>query len=102
MAHFDLIDWNAVALGVVELTRTPVYAEHRLKKGTGTRSAQGKRAPDAECKRRREIRELNEKLSRYYQLGVGRSEWRCPKLLSKGKHGVIASTHDIPLTCALF
>jgi len=112
MAHFDLIDWNAVAVRVVERTRAPVYPLPRLKKGTGTRSTQGerasggehrrKRALDAENRRRKEIRRLNEQLSRYYELGVNRLVWECPELLSRGKHGVIARNHDIPLTCILF
>jgi len=89
-----------------------VYDVPRLKKGTGTRSTQGKRASgaehrrkkalDAESRRRREIRRLNAELSRYYRLGVNRLVWECPELLSRGKHGVIARIHDIPLTCVLF
>jgi len=112
MAHFDLIDWNAAALWLVELTRAPVYDVPRLKKGTGTRSTQGKRASgaehrreralDAESRRRRETRRLNGELSRYYQLGVNKSEWGCPDLLSRGKHGVIARNHDISLTSSCF
>ena len=102
MAHFDLIDWNAAALRVVEQTRTPVYARPQLQKGTGTRSTQGKRASDAEHRRRRAIRGLNEELSRYYQLGVNQSIWECPELLSRGKHSVITQNHDISLTCVLF
>ena len=102
MAHFDLIDWNAAALGVLERTRAPVYALPRLKKGTAARSTQGKRASDAEDRRRKEIRRLNEELSRYYQLGVNQSVWGCPDLLLRGKHDVIARNHDIPLTCVLF
>ena len=100
MAH--LIDWNAAALRVVEQTRTPVYARPQLQKGTGTRSTQGKRASDAEHRRRRAIRGLNEELSRYYQLGVNQSIWECPELLSRGKHSVITRYHDISLTCVLF
>ena len=90
MAHFDLIDGNSVALEVVESTRIPVYATHRLTKGAGTRTTQGKKAPDAEHRRRMSTRELNEELSRYYQLGVSQSTWDCPGLLTKGKHSVVA------------
>jgi len=89
MAHFDLIDGNSVALEVVGSTRIPVYAAPRLKKGDGTRTTQGKRAPDAEHRRRMSTRQLNEELSRYYQLGVSQSTWDCPGLLTKGKHSVI-------------
>ena len=45
---------------------------------------------------------MNAELSRYYRLGVNKSEWGCPDLLSRGKHGVIARNHDILLTCVLF
>ena len=102
MVHFGLIGCNAAALGVIKFTRTPVYAEHRLKRGINERSTQGKKAPDAEHKWREEARDLHEELSRYYRLGVKKSVWECPKLLSKGKHGVITRNHDILLTCVLF
>jgi len=102
MAHFDLIDCNAAALGVIEFTRAPVYAGPRLKKGTNTRSTQGKKAPDAEHERRKGARDLNGELSRYYQLAVNKSIWECPDLLSKGKHGMITRNHDILLNCVLF
>jgi len=102
MAHLDLIDWNAAALRVVEQTRAPVYAGPRLKGGPSTRSTQGKRASDAEHRRRRGIRGLNEELSRYYQLGVNQSLWGCPELLSRGKHAVITRNHDSSPTCVLF
>ena len=80
----------------------PVYPGPRLKKGIKPRSAQGKKGPDTEYKRRKRTRDLNEELSRYYQLGVKKSVWECPDLLSKGKHGAITQNHDIPLTCVLF
>ena len=97
MAHFDLIDGNAAALEVVKSIRVPVYARSQLKKGTGERTAEGKKAPDAEHNRRNETRELNEELSRYYQLGVNQSVWACPELVLKGKHGLITRHHDIRL-----
>ena len=97
MAHFDLIDGNAVALEAVKSIRAPVYAEPRLAKGTGTRSAEGQKVPDEEYKRRKETRELNEGLSRYYPLKVNQSAWGCPELLLKGKHGVTTQHHDIHL-----
>jgi len=102
MAHFNLIGWNAAALQVIKMSRAPVYPGPRLKKGTKTRSALGKRAPDAEHKRRKGTRGLNEEFNCYYQLGVNKSVWGCPELLSKGKHGVITRNHDIPLTCVPF
>jgi len=88
MAHFDLINGNSVALEVVRPIRIPVYTTHRLKKGPGTRTTQGKSASDAEDRRRIGTRELNEELSRYYQLGVNQPNWECPGLLRKGKHDV--------------
>jgi hypothetical protein len=101
MAHVDLIDWNAAALKVVELIRTPVYAEPRLTRGAGTRTAQGRKAPDADHRRRMETRQLNEELSRYYPLGENQSVWKCPELLLKGKHDVVTRHHDIQLTGVL-
>lgn len=98
----DLIDWHAVALEAIYADRPPVYETHKLRRGTGTRSAQGDKASDAEHRRREGIREVNEALSRYYRLPVNQSVWACPELLSKGKHGVITRHRDIPLTCVLF
>ena len=86
MARLDLIDWNAVALEVVKTIQVRVYAEPRLAKGAGTRTAEGRRAPDAEYRRRKGTRELNEELSQYYQLAANKRVWKCPKLLSMGKH----------------
>ena len=86
MTHLDLIDWNAVALEVVETIRVPMYPGPRLIRGTGKRSLQGKKAPDAEHKRRKGTRELNEELSQYYQLAENQTAWGCPELLLKGKH----------------
>ena len=88
MTHFDLIDRNSVALEVVGSTRIPVYAAPRLTKGAGTRTTQGKSAPDAEHRKRMSTRQLNEEPSRYYRLGVSQSTWDCPRLLRKGKHSV--------------
>lgn len=82
-----LIDWNVVALDYVETIREPVYDAPRLARGAGTRTTEGKDAPDAEDRRRREIRTLNEELSRYYRLATNQRAWGCPGLLSKGKHG---------------
>ena len=87
---------------MIESARVPVYPGPRLKKGIKPRSAQGKKGPDTEHKRRKRTRDLNEELSRYYRLGVKKSVWECPELLSKGKHGVITRNHDILLTCVLF
>jgi len=92
MAHFDLIDWDAVALEVIEMIRVPVYAAPQLIKGTGKRTAQGKKAPDAEHKKRKVTRKLNRELSRYYELAPKQAGWGCPDLLSKGEHGRDHST----------
>ena len=87
-AHIDLIDGDEAALKVVQArVPVPVYDAPRLAKGAGKRSAQGKRAPDVEHRRRIVTRGLNEELSRYYRLAMGKPAWKCPELLSKGKHG---------------
>jgi len=80
VTHFDLIDWNAVALGVVQTLRVPMYSEPRLIKGTGRRTGEGRKAPDVEHKRRKGIRGLNEELSKYYQLAANQTAWGCPDL----------------------
>lgn len=85
MAPFDLIDWSTVALEVIETIRVPIYTGPRLIKGIGRRTARGKKGPDAEHKRRKGARELNEELSQYYQLAANQAVWGCPELLSKGK-----------------
>ena len=87
MAYFDLIDWNAVALGAIATIRVPVYSEPRLLRGNGKRTAKGRRGPDAEHKRRNGTRELNQELSRYYKLSFDEPVWTSSGLLLKGKHG---------------
>jgi len=87
-AHIDLIDGNAAALKVIQAKGpVPVYDTHRLAKGAGKRSAQGEKAPDMEHRRRVVTRGLNEELSKYYRLAMNKPAWKCPELLSKGKHG---------------
>lgn len=68
------------------MIRAPEYDAPRLTRGNGTRTAQGKKAPDAEHRRRRGTRELNEELSRYYRLPANQEEWRRPELVVKGEH----------------
>ena len=82
----DLIDWIVVALEVVGGRRGPIYPEPRLLSGRGERTAAGRRGPDAEYERRKEIRRLNEELSRYYSLGEDGEVWTAPTLLMKGRH----------------
>lgn len=101
-AHFDLIYWNVAALAAIERFRAPVYDTPRLTRGTGVRTTQGKKAPDTEHRRRENTRELNEELSRYYQLATNQEAWGCPELVLKGKYDVITPHQDIPLTRALF
>ena len=62
-----------------------MYTEHRLLKGKGTRTKEGSKGPDSEHKRRTGVRELNEELSKYYQLPGRQTAWGCPELLLKGK-----------------
>ena len=58
----------------------------QLARGAGMRTKQGKRAADEEYRRRSAIRELNEELSKYYQLEGDQAAWGCPQLLLEGKH----------------
>ena len=85
MAHFDLIDWDPVALEVVKTIRMPVYDEPWLLKGIGKRTAKGKKGADSEFDRRTGTRGFNEELSRYYQLPENQGIWACPGLLRRGK-----------------
>ena len=87
MAYLVLIDRNAVALEVVETIRVRVYSEPQLLKGRGERTAMGRKGPDAEDRRRKGTRGVNEELSQYYLLAEGQEAWGCPELLLKGKHG---------------
>jgi hypothetical protein len=64
----------------------PTYPGSRLAKGISKRTTQGKKASDAEYKRRMEIRGLNEELSQYYQLATNQVTWACTELLLKGEH----------------
>lgn len=102
MVHFDLIEWDAVALEAVKTNRLPVYAGPRLIKGTGKRTAEGKTAPDLEYEKRKGTRDSNEELSRYYELAPKQAAWGCPALLSRGKHDCDHSASSILLTCILF
>jgi len=101
MAHFDLIDWHAVALEAVKTIRVPVYPEPRLIKGISKRTAQVKKGAEAERKRRKGARGGNEELSRYYLLPANQRAWGCPELLLKGKHGRdhSSSWHSAYLHC---
>ena len=81
-----MIDRNTVALEVVETIRVQVYSEPQLLKGRGERTAMGRRDPDAEHRRRKGTRGVNEELSQYYLLAEGQEAWGCPELLLKGKH----------------
>ena len=81
----DPIDWIAVTLEVIGGRRGPIYPEPRLLSGRGECTAVGRRGPDAEYERRREIRRLNKELSQYYPLGEDREVWTAPRLLLKGR-----------------
>jgi len=86
MAHFDLIDCNPVALEVISTIREPVYPEPQLLTGKGVRTKEGSKGPDDEHNRRKGTRELNQELSKYYQLPGKKAVWGSPELLLKGKH----------------
>jgi len=78
--------FNAVALGAVKENRFPVYTKPRPREGKGKRTAEGKKGPSAEHKRRKGTRGFHEELSRYYLLAGGEAVWKCPELLRKGEH----------------
>ena len=63
-----------------------MYPGPRLRKGKGKRTAEGKKGPDTEHKRRKGTREFNEDLSEFYLLPGDKKVWECPDLLLKGKH----------------
>ena len=64
----------------------PVYSEHRLFLGQGTRTVEGSKSANGERRRRYVERELYMKLSKYYLLKPGQDKWTRPSLLSRGKH----------------
>ena len=95
-ARFDLIDWNAVALEVIEtLYQVPASNEPSLSKCGDGQKGQSKRSADAERenRRRKGTRALNEEISKFYQLPRGELAWKCPRLLSKSEHG---RDHSMP------
>ena len=86
LRNCTLTNYNTVALEALKGTRPPVYPGHRLRKGQGRRTAEGKEGPDLEHRRREGIRELNEDLSQFYLLADDKLMWECPALLLRGKH----------------
>lgn len=103
MTHFDLTNWNAVALEAVRLLHpTPVYNVSRLRRGSPSK-VQGQKprnkSAEAEAKVRAETREINEELSRYYELPEDWTEWGCSDILSRGQHGRGHSLVISLLTC---
>lgn len=96
MAHFDLIDWNTVALVAIKmLYPVPASNEHSLSKRDDGQKGQNERNIEAvrESRRRNGIRVLNEEISKFYELPEGELAWACPKLLSRGEYG---SDHSTP------
>ena len=99
--HFDLTDWNPVALGFVRTHRQPVYDTPRLRKGSTPIAGDGRHRNDRaknEVRKRAELREVYLELSRYYQLPKGQGQWKCPELLGNGEHGRGHSSVSFPLT----
>ena len=95
MTHFGLIDWNVVALETVQaLYPVPASDEPSLGTCSGPQRKGKKRTPDAEREsiRRKDIRELYEELSKFYELPAKATTWKCPGLLAKGKLGCDHST----------
>jgi len=64
-----------------------VYDEDRLVKGRSRRTKAGSKSADEEYERRNETRLEYQRLSRYYPLEGGRTEWNASRLLSRGEHG---------------
>ena len=83
----DPIDRNAALVKKISATRPPVYSDHCLIIGRGSRKKAGSRGADGEFRRRNAERELYMELSRYYLLEQNHSAWARAKLLSRGKHG---------------
>lgn len=94
MAHPDLVNCNAVAVSFVQIMRDVVYQHPRLFAGGGVdRDPEGSNAAKKEQRKRDRERKLFEELSRYYPLERGRTEWRRPLLLKRGKHRLRRSMH---------
>ena len=87
MMCFELTDKNAVALEVIqERHPTPVYPTHLLKKGTIKKQYFQSKTAEGEAKKRDEIRETYEELSRYFEVPMGCTKWVRPQLLLRGKY----------------
>ena len=86
MAHFKLIDWNAVALGAIREWRKPIYTKPLLRKaGKTERTAAGEKNADEGHERRRMLRQLHGELSRYFLLQGKKKSWSTTTLVSKGE-----------------
>ena len=68
------------------MIRPKVYNRDRLVKGWGRRTKAGSKGADEEYERRNGIREVYQRLSRYYKLEDGQTAWSAPRLLSRGEH----------------
>ena len=87
MTHQSLIDWNAVALGVISNIRRPVHPVPRLQVGKAMpRTAKRTHKSEQNRRLRMKSRELYEKLSRYYPLAKGKSIWATWDLMFNGRH----------------
>jgi len=66
------------------------------------RTTEGKKASDAEQRRRKVTRDKIEDLSKYYQLATDQANWRCPELLSKSKRNHDHSAYRYPAYLCAF
>lgn len=82
----DPIGCDAGVVKIIQRTRSPIYPQHRLKKGNGVRTKIGLKSAQDEFERRNVERELYRELSRYYRLEWNQVVWERPPLLRKGKH----------------
>ena len=91
MSHFDLIDWDVVALEVIKTRRGPVYPKSQLsERKSGKPRKAGVRGPDLERhdRVREGVRSLYEQISRYYWLPAYEEVWVVTALLEEGRRGI--------------
>ena len=89
----DRIGTNPAAADILTVLKPGVYDEDRLVRGRGRRTKAGSKNADEEYARRNRTRLEYQRLSRHYQLELGRTAWSMPRLLSNGKH---ESGHSVP------
>ena len=95
MTHFNLIDWNLVALETIQTLHLVPVSDKPSLDTRGDSQKKGKKrnlGAERESTRRKSLRELYEELSRFYELPAKGASWKCPRLLANGKLGYDHST----------